>query len=265
MIGSILLLTAGLSIYMLMKFVPGYLLHGYEAAYQHEKKKEEKKERKNIVESLKDGFEGLILIAKNSYIFGIFAMILSYEVIISIFDYLMALLASNKHSSVGALTGFYASYYAYMHLIGLAIALFGTAPIQRFLGIRLSLFACPIISIIIIVTIAIFPGSTSIFYALVILRALNYGLNHPTREALFIPTTKAIKFKAKAWTDAFGSRISKATGSFLNIYVLRGIFHVSTLFNLVITFGWIAIAYSLGKKFKKAVSNNEVIGIEETE
>ena len=262
LLGCALLLVAAGCIHMLMKYVPGYLMHGYEAAYQYEKKKETE-EKKGLWEWLKNGFEGLSIIIKNSYVFGILTIILSYEVIIVVFDYLLALAASNKHSTAGGLAGFYALYQLFMHSIGLIIALFGTAPIQRFLGIRLSLFACPIFSVIIILLIGFFPSASTLFYAVVVLRALNYGLNHPTREALFIPTTKAIKFKAKAWTDAFGSRLSKATGSFFNLYILRGIMLTSTTFTFGITFMWIAVTFFLGKTFQQAVSNNKVIGAEE--
>lgn len=263
LIGCLLLLGAGACIFFLMKLVPGYLMHGYEAAYQHEKKKEVEEKKLTFWESLKNGFEGLSIIIKNSYVFGILAIILSYEIIIVIFDYLMVLSADSKHSTAGGLAAFYALYMACMHGTGLLIALFGTAPIQRFLGIRLSLFACPIISIVIVSLVGMFPGAEMLFAANFILRALNYGLNHPTREALFIPTTKAIKFKAKAWTDAFGSRAAKAIGSFLNISVLQGLISISATFSLAISSVWIVIAFFLGKTFRKAVDDNRVIGAED--
>lgn len=259
--GSVLLLFASGAIALLMKYVPGYLMHGYEAAYQLEKKREP--EKKSFMQSLKGSVEGLLIILKTPYVFGIFSLILSYEVIIVIFDYLMALAASKAHATVGGLANFYALYMLMMHSIGLFIALFGTAPIQRLLGIRLSLFVCPIISVVIILTTLVHPTPGVLFVALVTLRALNYGLNHPTREALFIPTTKAIKFKAKAWTDAFGSRISKTTGSLLNKFILNGVMRTSILFNLGLTSFWIVVVYFLGKTFQRTVDKNEVIGAEE--
>jgi AAA family ATP:ADP antiporter len=259
--GSLLLFAAAGAIYLLMKYVPGYLMHGYESAYQLEKKREI--EKKSMWKSFKDAFEGFFIIAKTPYVFGILTIIMSYEVIIVIFDYLLALAASSKHSDVLSLTNFYSLYMLLMHSVGLVIALFGTAPIQRFLGIRLSLFACPAITLLVMVTVFFSPTPEIIFGAVVLLRALNYGLNHPTREALFIPTTKAIKFKAKAWTDAFGSRIAKATGSFCNDFLLYGLVQVSSIFSIAITAGWIVITYFLGKTFQSTVKQNKVIGAQE--
>jgi AAA family ATP:ADP antiporter len=259
--GSLLLFAAAGAIYLLMKYVPGYLMHGYESAYQLEKKREVTK--KTMWQSFKDAFEGFFLIAKNPYVFGILTIIMSYEVIIVIFDYLLALAASSKHSDVLSLTNFYSLYMLLMHSVGLVIALFGTAPIQRFLGIRLSLFACPAVTLLVMLTVFFVPSPEIIFSAVVLLRALNYGLNHPTREALFIPTTKAIKFKAKAWTDAFGSRIAKTTGSFFNDFILHGLVHASTVLSMAITGVWVVIAYFLGKTFQSTVDQNKVIGAQE--
>jgi len=267
--GSLLLFAAATAIFLLMKYVPGYFMHGYEAAYRFEKQKrktelQKEKIKKSFFENTKESLykivEGLWLIISKPYVFGIFGIILSYETIIVIVDYLVALAAASKHSTAGGLASYYASYYLAMHAVGILIALFGTAPIQRFLGIRLSLFACPIASTAILIVSLMFPSTEVLFVSLVLLRALNYALNHPTREALFIPTTKAIKFKAKVWTDAFGSRVSKASGSFLNEFVLRGISQVSTIFALSLTSIWVVIAFYLGKRFQKAVDNDEVIG-----
>jgi len=198
----------------------------------------------------------------SSRIFGIFSIIFAYEVIIVIVDYLAAVYVSTK--DVRGLLMFYGSYYLSMHSTGLVIALFGTAPIQRFLGIRLSLLVSPICSIVVLAAMFIFPTTSVIFFSLVILRALNYGLNHPAKEALFIPTTKAIKYKTKAWTDAFGSRISKASGSLLNKHLLFGVARKSALCNLLITPIWLIIAFLLGKEYRNAIQNNKVIGAENT-
>ena len=258
LLGSLCIFGAAATIYLLMKYVPGYYMHGYEAVYQMEKKRESTDT--SVIGFIKNSLEGVIIIAKNPYVFGIFSIIFAYEIVIVIFDYLFALAVDSQNSTIGDLTAAYALQYFFMHIISLIIALFGTAPIQRFLGVRLSLFACPLISIIIMVITLIYPTSIMLFIALILLRALNYGLNHPTREALFIPTTKAVKFKSKAWTDAFGSRVAKASGSLLNKHILYGIANASVMFSLGVTAIWVIISHFLGKTFQKVIKANKVIG-----
>ncbi len=265
LIGSFLLFGAAISIYFLMRIVPGYYMHGYEAAYQVEKKKE--KEKKSLWETLKGSIEGLLIILKNPYVLGIFAIILFYEVIIVIFDYRVLRYADSVHKTVGSLTAYYALYYLLMNSVGLVIAFFGTTPILRLLGIRMSLFIFPVTCAVVLITTMIFPSSAVFFIALVLLRAINYALNHPTREILYIPTTKDIKFKAKAWTDAFGSRMAKGLGSAFNISLKQAtpLFALMTSlsFSLGLTFAWLIVIYFLGKTLQNTIDTKTVIGEKE--
>ncbi|MFH1461731.1 MAG: Npt1/Npt2 family nucleotide transporter [bacterium] len=264
--GSLLLIGAAGSIYLLMKYVPGYYMHGYEAAYKIEKtkEKEKEKEKESFIEKLKKPIEGLILMVKSPYVFGIFSLVLFYEVTIVIFDYMVLKTAVAAYLTAGALTAFYASYYFIMNFVGLLITIFGTTPLLRVFGITKSLFVFPIVSIFISIITILYPNPTSMFIALVGLRALNYALNHPTREILYIPTTKAIKFKAKAWTDAFGGRISKGAGSAIN-KLLQKLSPAAELFSglflsLGLIGGWLIVVFFLSKTLQNTITNKKVIG-----
>lgn len=48
-------------------------------------------------------------------------------------------------------------------------------------------------------------------------QGLTYALNEPCKEMLYLPTSDAIKFKAKGWIDVFGSRCAKGVGSFVTL------------------------------------------------
>lgn len=54
-----------------------------------------------------------------------------------------------------------------------------------------------------------------LFVLLSILKATTFSLNEPVKELLYMPTSEAIKFKAKAWIDVFGARCAKALGSYI--------------------------------------------------
>ncbi len=269
LIGSFLLFGAAFFIYLLMKFVPGYYMHGYEAVYQLEKQKakERKKiKRRTFLQFLKDSFEGLIIILKNPYVLGIFLLIIFYEIMIVMLDYRVALVADASYSTVGGMAKYYARYYLLMNIVGLFISFFGTTPLLKLIGIRKSLFLFPLISIFTIILTFVYPSAVVFFMALVLLRALNYGLNHPVREILYIPTTKSVKFKAKAWSDAFGSRIAKGSGSFVNILLKKVSTGMAVALSSFVTLGmmgiWLVIVYFLGLRLKKALDNREIIGDE---
>ena len=257
LVGSVLLLFGAYSVYLLMKNVPGYYMHGYEVAYKAEKQRAKEKEKKKVG-WVKQSLEGLVTIVKTPYVLGIFSMIAFYEIIIVIVDYMVLLVATN---GANELTAYYALYTLGMHSVGLVIAFLGTVPLQRFLGIRRSVVIPSILAICLLSLALAFPTPWVLFGVFMVLRAINYGLNHPTREALYVPTTKAIKFKAKAWTDAFGSRISKAAGSVFNI-AAGGAVAPGLIFGLGLASVWLVVSNVLGKSYQKAIDEKRVIGEE---
>jgi len=262
LLGSFLLFAAAFVIYLLIQNVSDDYMHGYEAAYKLETEKNQK--RLSFLNSLKGSVDGLIIMIKSPYVLGIFSLVAFYEIMIVIFDYWVVLSADAQMKTVGAMTAYYALYYLLMNIIGLIICLFGTTPLLRFFGIRWSLFVFPVMLLGMLTVSFLYPTAGMFFIVLVGMRSFNYALNHPTREILYIPTTKDIKFKAKTWTDAFGSRIAKSFGSIFNVS-LKGL---SPAFALASSIGllfsltglWFIIVYFLGKTLQDAIDNETVIG-----
>ncbi len=262
MLGSFMLLGAAYSIYKLVTTVSDDYMHGYEAAYKLEKHKT--REKNGFLSSLRGALDGLVIMIQKPYVLGIFSLVVFYDVMIVIFDWWVALQADASIATVGGMTQYYAFYYFLMNLIGLIISFFGTTPLLRLIGIRLSLFIFPLICLVLLITTYLFPTTHMFFAVLVILRSFNYALNHPTREVLYIPTTKDIKFKAKTWTDAFGSRIAKSFGSIFNSTLKGAAPSVALLSSLGLSFTltslWLVVVYFLGKTLQNAIDNKQVIG-----
>ncbi len=261
-IGSCMLIASAYSIHMLITNVSDDFMHGYEAAYQLEKHK--KRASMGFINSFKSSFDGLFIMIRNPYVLGIFSLVAFYEIMVVIFDWWVALHADATTPSVGAMTAYYAFYYFLYNLIGLGISLFGTTPLLRVIGIRLSLFIFPLLCMILLIITYIIPSAGIFFAVLVALRSINYAFNHPTREVLYIPTTKDIKYKAKTWTDAFGSRIAKSFGSLFNVSI-KGATPAFALISslglgLTLNFLWLIIVYFLGKTLQDAIDNKRVIG-----
>lgn len=264
LVGSLLLLASAGAIFLLNASVPHHLLHGYEAAYREDRK--ESREKKSFVQSIFGAFEGITITLSSWYAFGIFCLIFFYETVVVIFDYRVLVSISKEASEPGSLTAYYALYFFCMHGIGLLISFFGTTPLQQLFGIRASLVSTPVLIGTLIIVSFLFPTAQVLFMALVLIKALNYALNHPTREVLYIPTTKAIRFKAKAWSDAFGSRFGKSAGSAFNILIKRSSTHFASLAGMGVSCSliaaWIFGSYALGKKFQHAIRTQAIIGSE---
>src|SRR5690606_11957595 len=106
-------------------------------------------------------------------------------------------------------------------------------------------------------------------FLLASLKAIHYALSQPVRESLYIPTVKEIKFKSKAWIDAFGGKFGRSAGSSFNmISIWFGntlLLPLHSFFFAGIIGLWFIAALLLGRRFDRAVARNEVIGLENSQ
>ncbi|MGE0010518.1 MAG: NTP/NDP exchange transporter [Candidatus Babeliales bacterium] len=248
-------------IYILNRKVPKQYLHGYEAVYQFEKERKEHHEEKPGI------FDGLTMFLKWPYLFGIFGMVFFYEVVTTILSYQSLCIAQDSAKGLTEVSSFLLQLDLWMHLAGLFISLLGTSYMMSRFGERICLLLIPILTGVVLTVFLMSYSSWSIMLAFVFLRSINYAFALPVRESLYIPTVKEMKFKSKSWIDAFGSKLSKGTGSGFN--VLAGIiervypvfvfpFFVAVF--AVITALWTLTAYLMGKRFDQAIKNKEAIG-----
>jgi AAA family ATP:ADP antiporter len=170
----------------------------------------------------------------------------------------LSILVKTTFIDPGLVNKFLFNFGLYVQIIACAFGLFGTSFFQRRFGIKASLIAYPLSLGVVVVAYIINPTLTTIFYVMLISKALGYALNQPAKEALYIPTSRSIKYKSKAWMDMFGMRFAKATGSTLNA-VVGPVILVAGSFALGLIVLWVFIASIIGRTFNNAVANNELI------
>jgi len=261
-VASILLFCVPVVILYLMRKVPGRYLHGYEAVYKEEKKRSKTGKSKTGI------FAGLKMIIKYPYVLGIFSMIFFYEILNTVLSYLRLGVAKESTKSIAGLSGFLFKWVFIMQAVGLVISLFGTSALLRKFGTRNCLLLIPLSMGITVLCFILGAGTypTIIMGAFTLMKSVNYAFSSPVRESLYIPTLKEVKFKSKSWIDAFGSKLAKFNGSVFNDIatymgpVLRMPLH--SFFFAGIIGMWFISAFLLGKRFDKAVSENEVIGLD---
>ena len=214
--------------------------------------------------------EGLKLLLKNKYLLGIFAVNFIYEVVVTIFDFNFKLSASTQYSGV-ALSNYLSLYGSSVNIVSLFCLLLGISNITRYLGVKTALALMPVIVGCALLGFLSMDSLSFLFMLMVGSKAINYALNGPALKQLYIPTTPDVKFKAQAWIETFGSRLSKQSGSMFNITLspLQAIFGqaVGKSYYLMISGAicfpllafWLVIAFFLGNSFKKAIDEKKVI------
>lgn len=205
--------------------------------------------------------EGLRLLVTKPYLMGVLAVATLYEIIGTIFDYQMKVLANQTYHSAAGVTEFDAIFGLMVNLLSFVFALVGTSYFLRNHGLRFCLVAYPISVACAICFMWLFYGLWIIAIGMVAIRGLNYALNNPCKEILYIPTSKDVKFKAKSWIDVFGGRLLKAAGSGVN--ALFPILSELLVFGSLISFGvigiWVAIAVYVGRTNHYLVKQGKII------
>ncbi len=207
-------------------------------------------------------FEGLRLLVTKPYLLGIFIVVSFYEIIVTILDFQFKGLAKASYTG-NSLSAFLTDYAIMTNVVALICVLVGVDKLGRRIGLGKTLMLLPIIVGIAVVTLSVHAILPVAFAIMVLSKGINYALNQPAKEQLYIPTTKETKYKAKAWIDMFGSRFSKGGGSLINSTKKALGANGFIWFSLLTSFGliavWLAAAVFLGKTHSKAIREDRPV------
>ena len=153
--------------------------------------------------------EGARLVFSSRYLLSIVAIVGLYEVISTIIDFQFTFTVS--HYLDGPEIGrHFALVYSITNWVSLLVQLFLTGFIMTRFGLAAALLVLPF-------TIALGSSAFVIFPALWVGSMLStadngfsYSINQSAKEALYVPTTAAEKYRAKAFIDMFVQRFAKA-------------------------------------------------------
>lgn len=229
-------------------------------------------------ERQKEGFwegfiSGFTLLVTRPYLLGVLVISTLYEAIAQIVEYQMQTQAcmSPTYASDVAFAQFQAWYGVSINVVSLLIALLGTSYIIKRFGVRVSLLIYPIAFAI---TLAALLGYFQLgtytptillwvtFAAMVLIKGIGYAVNNPTKEMMYIPTSKDAKFKSKGWIDTFGSRFAKSGGAQVtnafkhspNDLMLYGSF-----FGFGLIGAWLMAALYVGRKNTELIKEGKII------
>jgi AAA family ATP:ADP antiporter len=154
----------------------------------------------------------------------------------------------------------FATMYAFTNATALVVQLVFTSFVMTRFGVGVALMVLPLAAL----------GGSAAFMAMPILlfgsllntadNAFSYSINQSAKEALYVPTTRDEKYKAKAFIDMFVQRFAKA----LAVVVSLGITSVFTdfssvrwlsLFTVLMILLWIVAARYAGHHFREVTES----------
>lgn len=208
------------------------------------------------------GFE---LIARDRYLFWIAVLIVLLNVVNTTGQYILnRLIVSEAAAQFGTgasavvasrqfVTAFSGSITAAVNLVGLLLQLFATARIIRFIGIRGALFVLPVIALINYSVIAVAPILAVVRVGKILENSTDYSIQNTLRQALFLPTSREAKYKAKAAIDTFFTRVGDIVSAGVVALGVVGALTtaVFAVFNVLLTIVWLAVARQIAREHRQ--------------
>lgn len=251
-LGSVAMLCIAGMVWYFVSVTPKDQLAGYQAVGAHSKPKEKT-----------SFYSDMKLFFSQPYLLGIFAVISLFEIIVTIFDFYLKYYASLEITGANAYTAYMGTFGVYTNIVAWICVALGVNNIGRKLGLSVALVVMPVIVGIAALVLASASTLTIAFWIMVCCKGLNYALNQPSKEQLYIPTTPETKYKVKAFMEMFGSRGSKAVGSGINalkrFMTVESFILFSTLASLGMVGVWLYAALYLAKTHKKAIAEKQVV------
>jgi AAA family ATP:ADP antiporter len=110
---------------------------------------------------------------------------------------------------------FYADFFAWVNLVGFLIQAFLVSRVIQRIGVRGALFVLPLIAFGAYGAIGLVGGIALVRAAKIAENSTDYSLQNTVRQALFLPTSRAVKYKAKAAIDTFFVRAGDTMSALL--------------------------------------------------
>ncbi len=148
---------------------------------------------------------------------------------------------------------FYGHYEVWYNSVALGLQMFAVSRIFRYAGVRGALFILPALAMGSYSFLLWLPVLPVIRWLKIVENGADYSVQNTTMQALFLPTSREAKYKAKAAIDTFFKRAGDVleagvvkAGSALELGI-KGF----AIINLVLTLVWLVVAIGIARAHRR--------------
>ena len=151
---------------------------------------------------------------------------------------------------------FYGDFYGWVNLVGLLFQLFLVSRLFKYIGVRGALFILPLIALGGYSLLLTIPLLGAVRFVKILENSTDYSIQNTARHALFLPTSREAKYKAKAAIDTFFWRagdVLQAVVVFLGTQAALSISGFAGI-NLFFVVLWLFVVVLLYREHKKVTA-----------
>jgi ATP:ADP antiporter, AAA family len=220
-------------------------------------------------EKLKEGPSGFSMLLSDRYLTLMALLVLVLNVVNSSGEYLFGryvVAAANATYGSGAASEVarqkfigetYSSYFGYTNLIGFLLQMFVVSRVFKFLGVGRAVFVHPIVALVGYLGMVRAPSFEFVRWLKIADNSLDYSLGNTTKQALWLPTSREAKYKAKQAVDSFCVRAGDVLQAGVVYSGELAAVSVSgfAALNVLFVLGWLGVAKGLhGRLHARAVA-----------
>jgi ATP:ADP antiporter, AAA family len=146
----------------------------------------------------------------------------------------------------------YSHLFSTVNLLGFLLQMFVVSRVFKFLGVGKSLFIHPIVALAGYLMMLRAPSITSMGWLKAVDNSIDYSLGNTTKQALWLPTSRAAKYKAKQAVDSFFVRAGDVIQAGLVFVGERMSFAVPAFaaVNVVLAGAWLGVVALLNTQLR---------------
>ncbi|MBI2827649.1 MAG: hypothetical protein HYX77_00070 [Acidobacteria bacterium] len=208
---------------------------------------------------------GFQLVLRQRYLLLIGLLVLVLNTVNTVGEYILGRLVVDEAAakiasgaagglSEEALIGqFYGEFFGWVNLLGLLFQFFLVSRLFKWIGVRGTLFVLPVVATFSYGLLAAVPLLAVVSVAKVLENGSDYSINNTAKHALFLPTSREAKYKAKQAIDSFFWRAGdmlQALIVLVGVQMALGIRGFAVI-NLVFVAVWIILVLGIVAEHKK--------------
>jgi AAA family ATP:ADP antiporter len=146
----------------------------------------------------------------------------------------------------------YSNFFSTVNLVGFILQMFVVSRVIKFLGVGTALFIHPLVALSGYLLMLRAPSMNLMTYVKVADNSVDYSLGNTTKQALWLPTSREAKYKAKQAVDSFFVRAGDVIQAGL-VYTGEALAFAVPAFatiNVVLAGAWLGIVTLLNKQMR---------------
>jgi AAA family ATP:ADP antiporter len=222
-----------------------------------------------VDEPLGEGKSAFGLLFSNRYLMLIAALVLLLNVVNTTGEYLFGkYVVQNAVAQFGSgaasetargkyIGETYSAFFSNVNLLGLLLQMFVVSAIFRTMGVSRALFIHPIIAGVGYLMMLRAPSFNFIRWLKTADNAVDYSLGNTTKQALWLPTTRQEKYKAKQAVDSFCVRAGDVIQAGIVYTGELASFSITAFaaLNVVMTAAWLVVARGLSRRLREQTAD----------